>query len=600
MFSRDDPNIVYRMARHPNFAAAVCGLIGTLAVLATLDGAGLWNTLPGPGVTCDETIYVADAKIYVYVLQDLARKRWKSPLELFFDRNWVEQTYGGTRDHPPLGRWLLGWAHWLTDPNPGDVESFNVIRARVAPAVAYGLLIFLIGTVAGHLAGPGAGWLAAISALLMPRLFAHAHIAALDTFVAVFYCAALAGAAWAMQRQKRSRQSFSAAGGGVHRKKDSQPLFRWGVAGVLTGLALLTKVNGLLLPVLIVPWALWYLRRRALAPLATWGAAALVTFVLGWPWLWPWLWDDPATAWQHLVSFLSTATNRQIIPVWYFGESIADKNLPFHYPWVLFGLTVPLGLHALGLVGVHRLRSELWRNPAWSLFAAGGLVMLVLFSIPGVVVYDGVRLFLMVLPLWALFIGVGGVTLLRWLRSRLTALGAPGLVAPVLLAVLLGDQALGTLRMHPYQLSYYNVLAGGLRGADRLGLEATYWGDSVGRDVLARLPAHSQVVYAPNLQPRQVDALKRSCPVYDAKNIDLTAELTPDLTGKRGDERKHEPRYLLVYNRRAYLKEELPLLEPQNIVYAERRQGVWLAAIYRLPDHATRLTSRSSQRETNR
>ena len=48
-------------------------------------------------------------------------------------------------------------------------------------------------------------------------------------------------------------------------------------------------------------------------------------------------------------------------------------------------------------------------------------------------------------------------------------------------------QGYGVVALHPFGLSYYNLLVGGLPGAERLGLELTYWGDAVDRVLLDRL-----------------------------------------------------------------------------------------------------------------
>ncbi len=85
----------------------------------------------------------------------------------------------------------------------------------------------------------------------------------------------------------------------------------------------------------------------------------------------------------------------------------------------------------------------------------------------------------MVFPLWAIVMGrgFGGVWTAwagrRWLRTGWL--------------VLLVTQVYGVLAFHPFGLSYYNALAGGLVGAERLGLELTYWGDAVDRILLGRL-----------------------------------------------------------------------------------------------------------------
>ena len=60
---------------------------------------------------------------------------------------------------------------------------------------------------------------------------------------------------------------------------------------------------------------------------------------------------------------------------------------------------------------------------------------------------------------------------------------------------------------HPFGLSYYNVLVGGLPGAERLGLELTYWGDAVDGVLLDRLAREASpdapAALVPTLYPGQ-------------------------------------------------------------------------------------------------
>ena len=46
---------------------------------------------------------------------------------------------------------------------------------------------------------------------------------------------------------------------------------------------------------------------------------------------------------------------------------------------------------------------------------------------------------------------------------------------------MLGSAALALIRIHPYELSYYNELIGGPRGAWERGFELSYWYDAFTR-----------------------------------------------------------------------------------------------------------------------
>src|SRR5205085_1186681 len=50
----------------------------------------------------------------------------------------------------------------------------------------------------------------------------------------------------------------------------------------------------------------------------------------------------------------------------------------------------------------------------------------------------------------------------------------------VLPATVVGLLAAGLWRAHPHELSYYNALIGGIRGAERQGMEMSYFFEPVG------------------------------------------------------------------------------------------------------------------------
>ncbi|MCA9019412.1 MAG: hypothetical protein KDA74_04675, partial [Planctomycetaceae bacterium] len=144
---------------------------------------------------------------------------------------------------------------------------------------------------------------------------------------------------------------------------------------------------------------------------------------------------------------------------------------------------------------------------------------LILFTLPGVTVYDGVRLFLMVFPLLAILIGLGATTVIDWLTQRFRQK-----VAIVTVTLLLLTQFTGSLLYAPCWLSYYSLLTGGLSGADKIGMEATYWGDSLTADLLAEVveevPDNSIIQIAPILHPAWLQMLQET-PEIKRKGIQL-------------------------------------------------------------------------------
>jgi len=530
--------------------AGARGVVGPVLIAAAATVGTLVTLGPGgcgPGVTCDEAYHVDNGKRLVTALrhQDLA----------FFTPRNIERNFpwapGGPPVHPPLGNWILGWTHHLFDSRPEEPAALVIMAARFGPAVALGLLVLLVGLVTARMEGPVAGSVGAAAVVLVPRVFAHGHFAALDTITALLFVAAVLAIIEADACGGRPRH-FAAA-------------------GVVWGLALLTRLHGLLVLPPVVIWLAWRLGRRAVVPVAVWLAAGMVVFFAGWPWLW-------LAPIARLKQFLVTATDRQAVHVFYAGQVWADCDVPWHYPVVMFVAVLPLGLLLLGLLGIWAGRRRAGGEPGylWLVLATVGFVLLV-FAWPGTPVYDGVRLFLMVFPLWAISVGVGG----KWVVEHPLWRSVSLRVRLGTLAMLLAMQGVGLIVYHPCQLSHYSLVVGGLAGAERLGFEVTYWGDAVQESLLAeaaRRARGDQVVFGPDLAPFQIPGVVISSPAMWQK---AQAEGRVPLIG--WDESWQQPpagcRYGVFYNRKADLAQVPEELLVGSDVAAYQKQGVWLARL---------------------
>ena len=329
-------------------------------------------------------------------------------------------------------------------------------------------------------------------------------------------------------------------------------------AGSAWGLALLTKIHAWLLPPIVLAWALSRIKpSKAVLPMLSWTITGLLTFLAGWPWLW---YDSIDRLKAYLIG---TSLARLSLRVEYLGAIYDDRDVPWHYPWLYFAATVPIGLHALGLLGsIRGIRDR--KTDKFPMLLLGSIaVFLVLFSTK-IAVYDGERLFLVAFPLWAIAIGRGFSAAWGWCSDRRWI--RSGLV------VLLLAQAYGVVAMHPFGLSYYNALVGGLPGAERLGLELTYWGDAVDPVLLDRLaleakPGESAAV-APTLH-----------------HIQATADMTPSLLMKsirlRDQSEAKTADWIVIYRRRAYWSAAVEGIAKKEPVFERKRQGVWLSGLWR-------------------
>jgi 4-amino-4-deoxy-L-arabinose transferase-like glycosyltransferase len=500
--------------------------------LALVAGLATILTLADPGITVDEPLDVRPGRAYLTALRTHGFR--------FFSRDVVTRVYSDNKEHPPLGRWLLGIASTIGEPfevmllGGPDPLGIYVVSGRLAPALVFALLVGCIASECGRRYGRAGAFAGGFALLVMPRVFAHAHLGALDLFIAAAWCIALIRAERALESDRPIRG------------------LTW--AGIFWGLALLIKIHAWLLPPIVLVRTVVRLGPKRAAPaFAGWALVGLAVFFAGWPWLW---YDTI----ERLRAFLGTGVERISIDVQYFGQVYRDRDVPWHFPWFYFAATVPVGLQLLGLTGL--LGAFRDRDGAALTYAGAILAILAVFS-TNVPVYDGERLYLLVFPLWAILIGRGFSKL--WDRCSSWRTGRPCLAAFLL------AQALGVVWMHPFGLSYYNLLVGGLPGAERLGLELAYWSDSVDRPLLRRLAAEAvpgaSAALAPTLAP-------------DQGKIATSRELIRRRLILDDEDAASRDDWLVVYRRSAYWKEPVrSAFQTGEIVEVRSRQGVWLSAL---------------------
>jgi hypothetical protein len=519
----------------------------TAAVVA-IALAALVPTTGDFGLTWDEPAYRYSQILSSQWWEQLSQARsWGDARQLLDPETLLYYwPYGrsGINFHPPLAGQLNLAAHAVFDSWMKDIPA-----RRMASVIEFALTVAILFGFLSRRYGTAVGLAAAGSLLLMPRLYGQAHLVDTDT-PGLFLWAATAVAFWNGlydQRGRRWRVLVGVLLGLAFVEKMAAvgvmvPLLCWLIVGHLprafarpgarasaidamatSGLMLLPlalafqEIQSLQrqlpppaqtnlfvhrpasdLPgaILAAPLAVWLLRRlmaRLFPRSAVWGverpALETWTAILAFAPLVGWL-GNPAW-WRETLPRLAhyytlTSNRRGALPdiqILYFGQ-IYEYSLPWHNAWVLIGITVPATIllaGAIGLLwGLGRVRTD--RVPLYFLIHFLTLPVLRMMPTPA---HDGVRLFLPTFFFLAAFAGWGTIAVAK-LLGRAVRLPAPAAALAAGLLVLV-PAAVDLIQVHPFELSYYNSLIGGPRGAWRSGFELTYWFDSFNDQTLEEI-----------------------------------------------------------------------------------------------------------------
>lgn len=268
-----------------------------------------------------------------------------------------------------------------------------------------------------------------------------------------------------------------------------QPGLLLPAAAALLGFTSSMRIPGPLAGVLVLGWAGWRLRKRALAPAILYVFIAAVSMYVFWPYLWG------APVGRFLNSFHTMADFPFRSDVLFAGQNFKAGTIPPTYVPTLLGiqLTEPaVGFIVAGFV----LGLKSIRRPEVAallcLFGAWFLLPVALVIAARVPLYDNARQLYFLLPPLFLVAGICFDRLFDYLPR-------PALRLLVVLLAALPGLLVGA-RLHPYEYTYYNAFVGGTGGAFRL-FETDYWGTSfedMTTHVNSNLPSNARLlVYGP-------------------------------------------------------------------------------------------------------
>jgi 4-amino-4-deoxy-L-arabinose transferase-like glycosyltransferase len=393
------------------------------------------------------------------------------------------------------------------------------------------LFALTVGSVYGVMTrhyGRAAGMMATLGLLTMPRVFAHAHLASYDAPTLCLWFLAVAAFLRAVEP--------SPAGGRPG---------AWTVAfGVAWGCAAATKFTGWFLPFPLAAWVVFYRDRRAARTLLLGGVvAAVVVYALNPTW-----WADPVRGVRVFLESNLTRDRLLPIPTVFLGR-LYLFSLPWYNTLVWTAIVVPPATLGLALVGIGRVLAGRLRDRVGTLLLGCWAFFMVLRALPNAPGHDGERLFLAAFVFVACLAGVGLATIGSWLH-RVAGPWLARTLAVAILAAAVTAGARSTWQYHPLQLSYYNILIGGLSGATRAGMEPTYYWDAVTPDVRDWLNTHTETGRS----------VAFAFPAVTFEYLHRWGLLRPSPLARPSD----SPRWFVVMNR------------PGHLLYARKTPGQFL------------------------
>lgn len=494
----------------------------------------------GFGLTWDEATYFRYA--------DSIRAWWRAgaPADAAaLMRYWAYDLY--SNPHPPFMRIVAAVG-----------SSFVERRLPFPTDYRFGHFVWCAGCLAGAFALLRRRWPPILAAAaiafvaLQPRVFGHLLIASSDSPIALGWLL-LALLAWRLADD----DVVPPVTGGRRRRAAL-----WTAFFLVAGCSAASKFTGFLALVPIGAFFVW--RRR-------WSDAAMVAAAAAWALLFvviasPHLWHHPIVG---ALSYLQYPLQRQAVPfsTAYFGK-LYRNDLPWHYFFVMSAITMP------PLVLVLLPAAALARGELRKLLAPVGFAVafwLVLVHLPNTPRHDEVRQFLSVYPLLGIVAWAGLVASLERAGRERPPWRSPRIAAGACAAAVLLLAATVT-RAHPFELSSYNGFIGGVRGAERAGMEMSLYFEAVDRGVLRaleRYPRPGETLFMSPFWP----ALLETYVQHDVLHSPLA--LLPQHTDERPD-------WLLLVRRRYLFDDKLFLMLPA--VYEVRYDGVPLVKLVRTAD----------------
>ncbi len=322
------------------------------------------------------------------------------------------------------------------------------------------------------------------------------------------------------------------------------------------------KINSIFIPVIFAAWLLFlnfsFTKLRNLLRFSTpllwyFFLSPVAAFLLWW-----FFWPNPIAQLDHAYRTFAIGTNNIEVLLngtWY----CSGTNVPWYYPFWYLGITTPIPILLLFLIGLIGLIRHI--RPIGILLFLWLFLPLSRYLLPHIGVIDGIRHFEEVLFPLSAIAAIGFDVVIRQIHH----IRPIRLIGPILIFSTLFSFLFTLYSYHPFQITYFNELVGGVKGAfGKYDLD--YWGGS---------------------QKHAVEWINDHAPINATVHIVMAADvaaryLRPDLLTNLNTYGYDDSDYVILLNRQsffyrfAYAYEYLLHHTPTKTITVQNAPLVWI------------------------
>jgi hypothetical protein len=194
--------------------------------------------------------------------------------------------------------------------------------------------------------------------------------------------------------------------------------------------------------------------------------APLFAILLWWP-----FWQDPIGKLLELPYFYSHNTLN--MPVLLMGTIYrSGVNIPWYYPFFYIAITVPIPILVSFIVGlILSLVNFRKKNYLYLLLVIWFFLPLLRYFNPKTGAIDGIRHFMEIVYPLCFISGIGAM----WLYERIIIFTKSKSVGIIIGIIVFLSLIRNIILFHPYQTSFFNLVIGGIKGADGK-VDIDFWG----------------------------------------------------------------------------------------------------------------------------